>query len=306
MKEEKPLISIIINCFNGEKYLNECLNSVRNQDYKDFEVIFWDNNSKDDSRVIFERFSDKRFKYFNDYEHVDLYHARNKALKKTKGKFITFLDVDDLWYPFKLSEQIKTFKENPDYGFCYSNFMFLDDNNNKLKKAINYKLPSGNLQNYLLKKYNVCISSLMFKKEIALENKLEFNNNFNMIGDLDFVLKFAGYSKGIGINKTMVIYRRHEKNLTRLKYKKHIQERNEWLQNEINTKNFSLKDLEFFKKETNYQEFYMSLYRVNLTTQLKLLMRVRGMFLIKALFFLSKKIIYSLIKKLIYRQKIYC
>ena len=96
-------------------------------------------------------------------------------------------------------------------------------------------------------------------------------------------------------------YRRHEKNLTRLKYKKHIQERNEWLHNEINAKNFSLKDLEFFKKETNYQEFYMSLYRVNLTTQLKLLMRVRGMFLIKALFFLSKKIIYSFFKKLIYR-----
>ena len=297
MKEEIPLISIIINCFNGQKYLEECLNSVKNQDYENYEVIFWDNNSSDDSRIIFQSFSDKRFKYFNDYEHVNLYHARNKALKKTKGKFITFLDVDDLWYPFKLSKQIKTFKDNPDYGFCYSNFQYLDENKNQLKKAIKYNLPSGYLQNYLLKKYNVCISTLMFKKEIALENKLEFNHNFKMIGDLDFVLKFAGVAKGIGINKNMVIYRRHEKNLTRLSYKKHIKERNEWLDNEIKAKNFSSKDLQFFKNETNYQEFHMSLNKVNIKTQLKLLLKIRGMFLIKALFFLNKKLIFTFIKK---------
>ena len=80
MKKENPLISIIINCFNGEKYLQECLNSVIRQDYENYEVIFWDNNSSDNSRLIYESFSDKRFKYFNDYEHVNLYHARNKAL----------------------------------------------------------------------------------------------------------------------------------------------------------------------------------------------------------------------------------
>ena len=292
MKEEKPLISIIINCFNGEKYLEECLNSVKKQDYEDYEVIFWDNNSTDDSKIIYERFSDERFKYFNDNFHVNLYHARNKALKKTKGKFITFLDVDDLWHPFKLSKQIKTFKENPDYGFCYSNFQFLDENKNQFRKAINYNLPAGYIQSYLLKKYDVCMSSLMFKKEIALKNKLEFNHNFNMIGDYDFVIKFASYTKGIGINKSMVTYRKHEKNLSLLKYKKHIQERNEWFHNEMKAKNFTIKELEFFKNETNYQEFYMSLNKVNLKTQLKLLMRVRGIFFIKSLFFLIQKLIY--------------
>ena len=107
MKETRPLISIIINCFNGEKYLKECLNSVEKQDFDDYEVVFWDNNSTDDSRLIYQSFSDERFKYFNDYEHVKWHHARNKALKQTKGKFITFLDVDDLWYPFKLTNKLK-------------------------------------------------------------------------------------------------------------------------------------------------------------------------------------------------------
>ena len=299
MKDEKPLISIIINCFNGEKYLKDCLNSIKKQDYENFEVIFWDNNSTDDSKVIYERFSDERFKYFNDGEFVNVYHARNKALRRTKGKLITFLDVDDLWYPFKLSKQVNTLKENPECGFCYSNFQILYENKNKLKKAYKYNLPSGNLKNYLLKKYNVCFSSLMFRKKIALENKLEFNQNFDMVSDLDFVLKFAGYSKGIGINKCLVIYRVHENNLTSLKYKKHIQERNEWVSLQMKDKIFTIRDLKFFKNETNYQEFCMSLNKVNLSRMLKILIKVRGIFLIKALFLLCQNLIYKFIKKFI-------
>ena len=88
-----------------------------------------------------------------------------------------------MWYPFTPNKKI--LEDNPEYGFCYSNFHYLDENKNQLKKAIRYNLPSRNIQNYLLKKYNVCISSLMFKQEIALENKLEFNHNYKMIGDLD-------------------------------------------------------------------------------------------------------------------------
>ena len=56
----KPLISIIINCFNGEKYLKDCLISVLNQSYTNWEVIFWDNQSSDNSKRIFLEFKDKR------------------------------------------------------------------------------------------------------------------------------------------------------------------------------------------------------------------------------------------------------
>ena len=58
------LISIIINCYNGEKYLRETLNSVKSQTFKNFEVIFFDNCSTDHSAKIFKSFKDKRFKYF--------------------------------------------------------------------------------------------------------------------------------------------------------------------------------------------------------------------------------------------------
>ena len=61
---KEPLVSIIINCFNGEKYLEECLNSILSQEYTNYEVIFWDNFSKDNSKSIFLKIKDKRFKYF--------------------------------------------------------------------------------------------------------------------------------------------------------------------------------------------------------------------------------------------------
>ena len=60
----EPLVSIIVNCFNGEKYLEECLISLKNQTYKNWEVIFWDNHSTDNSKKIFDKFNDKRFKYY--------------------------------------------------------------------------------------------------------------------------------------------------------------------------------------------------------------------------------------------------
>ena len=81
MKNYNPLISIIINCYNGEKYLIDCLESIKNQTYKNFEVIFWDNKSIDSSSKIFKKIADERFFYFLSESHTSLYKARNLALK---------------------------------------------------------------------------------------------------------------------------------------------------------------------------------------------------------------------------------
>ena len=93
----KKLISIIINCFNGEKYLKKNLNSILKQKYQKYEVIFVDNCSTDSSSKIYKQVKDKRFKYFKTSKKIKLYASRNFALKKAKGEFITFLDVDDWW-----------------------------------------------------------------------------------------------------------------------------------------------------------------------------------------------------------------
>ena len=71
--KSKPLVSIIINCHNGEKYLNKSINSVLSQSYKNWEIIFWDNDSKDNSYKIIKNFKDKRIKYFYSNTYNTLY-----------------------------------------------------------------------------------------------------------------------------------------------------------------------------------------------------------------------------------------
>ena len=116
----KPLISIIMNCYNGEKYLSQALKSVLEQTYDNWELIFWDNQSIDKSAKIFKEYHDARFKYFYASSHTFLYEARNEAVKRTKGEFIAILDVDDWWIPEKLEMQLSLFKDD-EVGVVYGN-----------------------------------------------------------------------------------------------------------------------------------------------------------------------------------------
>ena len=130
----QPLVTIIMNCYNGETYLKESINSVLSQTYKNWEFIFWDNKSQDKSAEIFKGYEDKRFKYFYANEHTTLYKARNLAIKKSKGDFIAFLDTDDLWDKNKLELQLRYFN-NIEVGVVYSN-LWIFKNNTKKKKII--------------------------------------------------------------------------------------------------------------------------------------------------------------------------
>ena len=94
---DQPLISIIMNCHNGEKYLKDSIKSILDQTYQNWELIFYDNNSNDKSKQIFFEFRDKRLKYFYSQKTLKLYKARNLAINQSKGTYISFLDCDDLW-----------------------------------------------------------------------------------------------------------------------------------------------------------------------------------------------------------------
>ena len=92
-----PLVSVIMNCFNGEQYLREAIDSVIAQTYQNWELIFYDNQSIDNSAEIFNSYKDSRFKYYYAKEHTNLFKARNIAIEESKADFFAFLDTDDLW-----------------------------------------------------------------------------------------------------------------------------------------------------------------------------------------------------------------
>ena len=119
MKKNKILISVIINCYNGEKYLSQCLQSIVSQSYKNLEIIFWNNRSTDKSEQIVKSFHDRRIRIFRSKKFLSLYEARNQAIKKKTRGTISLLDVDDYWVKDKLEKQVKFLKKKTNLIMLY-------------------------------------------------------------------------------------------------------------------------------------------------------------------------------------------
>ena len=183
------LVSVVMNCFNGEEYLKQALNSLIAQTYKNWELIFYDNCSTDRSKLILKEFKDNKIIYFKSNKKYDLGLARKKALAKTKGDFISFLDTDDIWNRNKLQKQVKCF-DNKKIGFSISNSIFFNQSkkkifyspNIKFTKKVFYKL----IENYFISFDTVMIRSSYLKK---LDHK--FDERFNIIHDMDLLIRLS-------------------------------------------------------------------------------------------------------------------
>ena len=147
MKED--LVSIIMPSYNTGKFIKETINSVLNQTYNNWELIIVDDCSTDDTEEIVNAIKDNRIKFLKNSTNSGAAISRNKAIKEAKGKWIAFLDSDDLWKKEKLEKQIRFMEENH-YDFSYTNYTEIDEEGNekgikitgpkKIKKADCYLL----------------------------------------------------------------------------------------------------------------------------------------------------------------------
>lgn len=213
MLMENPLVSIIINCFNGEEFLQEALDSVGNQVYKNWEIVFWDNCSIDKSADIAKSFSDK-LRYFKSKVYMPLGEARKKALEQCNGKYVSFLDCDDIWCSNqKLSEQVKMLEENPDYALCYGSIEEVLIDKSHFRFVIN-KLDSGYIFQDLLLQFEIPIITTTLRRSFLLENNLSFDTNIKASEEYCLFMQIASiYPVGVSKN-VMTKYRVHTSSLT--------------------------------------------------------------------------------------------
>ena len=134
---ENILVSIIIPTFNSENFITEAIGSIQAQTFTNWEMIVVDDCSSDKTVSIISRISqlDKRIKFFPLKENSGAGIARNKALSETKGKYVAFLDSDDLWKPMKLQNQIDFMLKN-DLPFTFSFYDCIDEEGNPLHKRV--------------------------------------------------------------------------------------------------------------------------------------------------------------------------
>jgi glycosyltransferase involved in cell wall biosynthesis len=182
------LVSIIMNCKDGEEYLLESLQSILDQTYKNWELIFVDNNSKDNSKNIFLDFKDSRFKYFYINKSVSLGMARQYAYEKCNGKFIAFLDTDDLWLATKLEKQILLF-DNNEIGLVICNSMYFS--HDKEKVFYNKKPHTGYVFYKLLENYFISLETIVCKKKYLDQISFKFNSEYSMISDYELCIRLS-------------------------------------------------------------------------------------------------------------------
>lgn len=236
--EKKPLVSIIINCHNGEKFLSNCIQSILKQTFKNYEIIFFDNQSTDRSKEIIKNYKDRRIRYFFSKKFLKLYAARNKALKKCKGTYVCFCDTDDLWKKNKLSYQIAFMRKNNSL-ISYTNFIIKNEKKN-LDYLVFKNLPSGFITQKLLDSYCIGIMTVMINRKLLLLNK--FNSKYNIIGDFDLFLRLSLNNKFSAIQKPLAYYRVHDGSVSSTKLRMYYREYLMWLKDNIKlSRKFSIR-----------------------------------------------------------------
>lgn len=118
---DEELVSIIMPSYNTASYIQETVESVLKQTYTNWELIIVDDCSTDDTDNVLTTFTDTRIRIYKNEKNSGAAVSRNKALREAKGKWIAFLDSDDLWSPDKLKKQITFMKKNG-YSFSYTNY----------------------------------------------------------------------------------------------------------------------------------------------------------------------------------------
>jgi len=201
----QPLVSVVMNCYNSDRFLKEAIDSVYAQTYPNWEIIFWDNASTDTSSVIAKSYDD-RVKYFLSPETTPLGEARSMALKKASGKYIAFLDCDDLYLSEKLETQIKLMEKNSDVGLVYSNTVYFAEGCDD-REAYKKNMPSGYIFKDLLEGYFMSFETVMIRKSVIDERGILFNPEYRVSTDAEIFIRIAYYTKCLYIDKVLAKWR---------------------------------------------------------------------------------------------------
>lgn len=215
----QPKVSIIMNCYNSSQFLREAIECVLEQTYKNWELIFWDNQSTDESATIFKEYKDERLMYNYASSKTDLSEARNLAISKAKGEWFAFLDCDDVWRKEKLELQLNTIVKNEKIGIIYSPFNVLLNTSQKNNSLLNFLTNKVKcipheaklIYNNLLKSNFIIFSSVLIRKSV-FESTGGFSRNLVHNEDYEILLKSCYNHLAICINEPMVFYRIHDSN----------------------------------------------------------------------------------------------
>lgn len=219
---QKDLISVIVPCYNMERFLPDCFESLTHQNYKNLEIIFVNDGSKDNTLQLLNEFCEgKENCRVVDQQNRGISGARNSGLKYANGKYIYFFDPDDFLSPNIISVLHKNMVENDvDISICRYKRVKEDfeldykKNDKPTKKLIFFDKESTICQLYSGKLFDVCVWNKLYKHEIIkqIDNYPEvYNTNIKYGEDVEFNIRYLEKSKGAVFTKDRLYYYRQRK-----------------------------------------------------------------------------------------------
>ena len=207
-----PKISAIIPTYNNAEFLQEAIESVLAQTYKDIEIIVVDDGSTDNTEDVVKNYAGK-LTYIRQ-ENAGPAKARNTGILQAKGEYIAFLDADDSWLPNKTEEQLKVLEDNPNSALVYSKAIFFDSDTGNEVRISPEEVYSGSVFDTLLSKTGpIVLSSVIARSGILYEIGM-FEESLFAVEDIHLWLKIAKTHEITGIDKALVKRRLHSKNIS--------------------------------------------------------------------------------------------
>lgn len=214
--QDKGLVSIITPTYNCAKFIGETIDSIIAQTYENWELIIVDDNSSDNTEEIVKQYKDSRIKYYRNDSNKGAAVSRNFALSLAKGKWIAFLDSDDLWLPSKLEKQIGFMVKN-NYFFTYHGYKEIDEESKEIGIYVGGKKKVSKFDMYACC-WPGCLSVMYDAEHIGLIqiNDVKKNN------DTAMWLKAIMKSNCHFMNESLALYRRRKGSITPISIKSRI------------------------------------------------------------------------------------
>lgn len=178
----KPTVSIIMSVFNGQDYLKECIDSILDQTYRDFEFIIINDGSDDQTSEIVKEYHDSRIRAFNQ-ENLGLTKSLNKAISFSLGNYVARIDADEIAMPNRLAAQVEFLDSNPDIGLVGS-FYLNTNSSGQLLHKIETPVWDKDIRKALQKANVIGHGSVMIRKEV-FNNVGLYNEAFKYVQDFE-------------------------------------------------------------------------------------------------------------------------
>lgn len=217
----KPLVSVVIPVYNGEKYIEETIKSILNQTYPNFELILVNDCSPDNSHLILHKYEklDKRVKNVKNQKNIGISSTINNGITHARGKYLAMSDQDDISYPTRFEKEVGFLESHEDFGMVGSCFDNIDDKGNIIN-SFDPPLNETDFYWWMIFSSPVCAPSVMVRMSCLRENNIEFRSEFDLTQDYDVWSRLCKVSKGINLKDKLTGYRLHSEQNTSTSFAK--------------------------------------------------------------------------------------